>query len=270
MSKTIQEVKDNLELSKQRTQALIDQANATTGNEDTDLTSAVGALVEGFGQGGSGGNSADNIISGAFDNIITNVDVIRSYAFYQSSSLKSIKALNATNLGTSAFHLCVNLTEAVIPNVTELKYGRVFSGCSSLESISIPLVSSISGYAVFSECSSLKNVNLPSLTTITQGSVFSDCKLLEVIKFPSLKIMKNTQLFKNCTNLTTLILPYKTSIVTLENTNNFSNTPIESGTGYIYVPQALIEEYKVATNWSIFADQFRAIEDYPEICGGDA
>lgn len=54
MSKTIQEVKDNLELSKQRTQSLIDQANEVTGNEDTDLTSAVGSLVSGFGQGGSG------------------------------------------------------------------------------------------------------------------------------------------------------------------------------------------------------------------------
>lgn len=25
---------------------------------------------------------------------------------------------------------------------------------------------------------------------------------------------------------------------------------------------------KVATNWSTFAEQFRAIEDYPEITGG--
>ena len=39
---------------KAQIQSLIDQANATTGNEDTDLTSAVGALVSGFGQGGSG------------------------------------------------------------------------------------------------------------------------------------------------------------------------------------------------------------------------
>lgn len=37
--------------------------------------------------------------------------------------------------------------------------------------------------------------------------------------------------------------------------------------GYIYVPQNLIEEYKSATNWSVAADYFRAIEDYPEICG---
>lgn len=31
---------------------------------------------------------------------------------------------------------------------------------------------------------------------------------------------------------------------------------------YIYVPKALIEEYKVATNWTTFANQFRALEDY--------
>ena len=31
---------------------------------------------------------------------------------------------------------------------------------------------------------------------------------------------------------------------------------------YIYVPRALVEDYKVATNWSAYADQFRALEDY--------
>lgn len=37
--------------------------------------------------------------------------------------------------------------------------------------------------------------------------------------------------------------------------------------GFIYVPRKFVESYKVATNWSAFASQFRAIEDYPEICG---
>ncbi len=37
---------------------------------------------------------------------------------------------------------------------------------------------------------------------------------------------------------------------------------------YFYVPKALIEDYKVATNWSDYANRFRAIEDYPEITGG--
>ena len=40
---------------KNKIQGLINTANATTGKADTDLTSAVGALIAGFGQGGGGG-----------------------------------------------------------------------------------------------------------------------------------------------------------------------------------------------------------------------
>ena len=40
-------------------------------------------------------------------------------------------------------------------------------------------------------------------------------------------------------------------------------------TGYIYVPRALVDSYKAATNWSTYADQICAIEDYPDICGGE-
>jgi hypothetical protein len=39
-------------------------------------------------------------------------------------------------------------------------------------------------------------------------------------------------------------------------------TRIEKGTGYIYVPADLVDSYKAATNWSTFAAQFRALEDY--------
>ena len=42
---------------KAKIQGLIDTANATTGGSDTNLTSAVNALVDGYGQGGGGGGS---------------------------------------------------------------------------------------------------------------------------------------------------------------------------------------------------------------------
>jgi hypothetical protein len=29
----------------------------------------------------------------------------------------------------------------------------------------------------------------------------------------------------------------------------------------------LVDSYKTATNWSKYATQIRAIEDYPDICG---
>ena len=58
-----------------------------------------------------------------------------------------------------------------------------------------------------------------------------------------------------------------TTVAKLGTNNVFSKTPLESGNGYIYVPAALVDSYKSATNWSVFADQIRAIEDYPDICG---
>ena len=72
--------------------------------------------------------------------------------------------------------------------------------------------------------------------------------------------------FYYCSALTALILRSGT-MATLRSTNAFDNTPIQSGTGYIYVPAALVDSYKAASNWSTYANQIRAIEDYPDICG---
>lgn len=74
----------------------------------------------------------------------------------------------------------------------------------------------------------------------------------------------NSYGFYNCSGLETMIIS-ATAVPTLKNVNVFTNTPIASGTGYIYVPADLVEEYKAASNWSTFADQIRAIEDYPDV-----
>ena len=47
-----------------------------------------------------------------------------------------------------------------------------------------------------------------------------------------------------------------------------ATTKLNAGTGYIYVPAAMVDAYKAATNWAKYADQIRAIEDYPAITGG--
>lgn len=83
--------------------------------------------------------------------------------------------------------------------------------------------------------------------------------------------------FNYCTHLKALILAGDEAVCTLSNTNSFDYSPIKgyfatniSSTdtrykrddGYIYVPRALLEDYKVAPNWSTYAHKFRAIEDY--------
>ena len=71
--------------------------------------------------------------------------------------------------------------------------------------------------------------------------------------------------FRRCI-LETLILRSNT-VCTLVNVLALAGTRIETGTGYVYVPAALVNAYKTATNWVTYADQIRAIEDYPGVTG---
>ena len=97
------------------------------------------------------------------------------------------------------------------------------------------------------------------------GSAFNSCSALTTADFQTATSIGNYA-FQSCSALTTLILRSGT-MATLGNTRAFFSTPISSGTGYIYVPAALVDSYKAASNWSTYANQIRAIEDYPEICG---
>ena len=66
--------------------------------------------------------------------------------------------------------------------------------------------------------------------------------------------------FSGCSNLTAFII--RGGNVPTLNSNVFDNTPIASGSGYIYVPASMVSAYQAATNWSTYASQIRALEDY--------
>ena len=103
----------------------------------------------------------------------------------------------------------------------------------------------------------------------TVGSnAFYRCTALTAVDLPNVIAIAGSA-FEGCSALLTLILRSET-LCTLANKNALSNTLIASGTGYIYIPRSLVDSYKAATNWSTYADQIRAIEDYPDICGGES
>ncbi len=147
-----------------------------------------------------------------------------------------------------------------------------FADCANLTAVNFENVASIGKYA-FSNCKQLDNVSMPSLETIGERG-FYFCSTLTKLDLPSLKSIGAYGLAQ-CQKLVTLILRGE-NICTLENSNAMVNIPIAKGTGYVYVPRALLSEsdatkdYRQSTNWSTYAAQFRAIEDYPEICGGGA
>ncbi|MBP3510306.1 leucine-rich repeat protein [Oscillibacter sp.] len=106
---------------------------------------------------------------------------------------------------------------------------------------------------------------LDNYATRIGRSAFEYCSELITADFQAVTRI-DSYAFSECSKLTALILRSET-MATLSSTSAFNSTPIKSGTGYIYVPAALVDSYKAANNWSTYANQIRAIEDYPEICG---
>ena len=144
------------------------------------------------------------------------------------------------------------------------------------DTLYLPSATSI-GKSCFSY-SSFKEINLPLVTTLKENE-FNFCKYLEKIDLASLVDIQSPSYhspFSYCNKLTALILRSNT-LVKLADKDGLVNyitgteTPLSpaytgNNPGYIYVPKALIEEYRTATNWTVFADKFRAIEDYPDVC----
>lgn len=166
-----------------------------------------------------------------------------------------------TKIGSYTFSNQNFITNVVLPSTVQIIGEHAFYSSTTV-SISGQNVSSIANYAI-AYCTNLVNVNTPMVETLGQYS-FTRCTSLA--KIDLLKCEQIGQnVFNGCKKLDTLILRNSDKICTIDATNVFTNTPIASGTGYIYVPNALKEQYKGATNWSNYTNQFRSIEDFPEI-----
>ena len=118
-----------------------------------------------------------------------------------------------------------------------------FYNVQKITAVTFQNATTIGDYA-FKSCSELAYVDLPAATSIGQQAFYGNSKMV------------------------TLILRAD-NVCTLNNTNAFASSAVASGTGYIYVPSALVDTYKAAANWSTHASRIRAIEDYPDICGGE-
>ena len=89
---------------------------------------------------------------------------------------------------------------------------------------------------------------------------FAYCLSLTIVDTPNLNTLSMSS-FENCSALKAVILRSET-MCSLTGMDAFQSTPIASGTGYIYVPSALVDSYKTAPRWYVYANQFRALEDY--------
>lgn len=157
-------------------------------------------------------------------------------------------------------------TSVDLPGVTKL-YEYQFAYFDNLVSARFPDATDVSIYS-FRFDAKLEDVELKKVGT-ARGNVFLGCVSLKKADYGSLKTIQSNA-FNDSSVFDTLIIRSAT-LCELNSTSVFpSGCPIAQGTGHIYVPKVLIDTYKQATNWTVYADQIRAIEDYPEITGGAA
>lgn len=106
-----------------------------------------------------------------------------------------------------------------------------------------------------------------TLTSVGEYAFYGSTNLSKVELAAAASIGESA--FEGCTSLTMLILRKSDAVVTL-GSNGLANSAIASGTGYVYVPAALVDSYKADSAWSAYADQIRAIEDYVEAWAKDS
>ena len=149
---------------------------------------------------------------------------------------------------------CTSLTTIDLPKCATINR-HTFRGCTNLTTIDLPECTSI-GSSAFYSCKSLTTIDLPKCTSIG-GNTFYNCKSLTTVNLPECTSIGDFA-FDGCTNLTTIILS-NNQVVTLGNINVFYSSSIANSTGYIYVPDNLVDSYKTATNWSSYANQIKPI-----------
>ena len=147
-----------------------------------------------------------------------------------------LTSLTATGVTTYAFYGDKLLTTVSLPVATSIS-SYAFYGCSALTTADFPVVTSIGNYA-FSGCSALTTADFPLVTSISSYA------------------------FRDCASLTSLTLS-KNQVATLSSTNALQGTPIASGTGHVYVPDDLVDQYKAATNWATYANRILPISQKP-------
>lgn len=191
--------------------------------------------------GGSSDADLDALIAGTATSITSQAASVRIRAFSNCASVVSISLPAATTVGNWAFMQCSKLATVSLPEATTLG-SAAFSACAALTSVTIPKATSLPSQSLYN-CTSLQKIDLPAVTSISDSVFMMDSAL-------------------------TAVILRSTTLVTLSNKSAFSSSGVSAGTGYIYVPSSLVASYKAATNWSTYAAQIRAIEDYPDITGG--
>lgn len=201
-----------------------------------------------------GGNDNENLIVTRPTNtnvtyVNHEIESIGNHVFRQWTNelgygLVGVDCSNVRTIGDFAFYDDFLLTSVNFPKLTAIRE-EAFDKCTHLPTINLPMCNFVGNYGL-SNCTALTKVDLGNGSNSNSATLRYRC------------------FFRN-ENMTALIL--RGNEVFTNEGEIFGQYSTDYN-GYIYVPQALLANYKTATNWAALSSKIRAIEDYPDITGG--
>ena len=217
-------------------------------------------------------------------------------AAFMSSQIERVLSLGrlvefVTNSGNFGFFMnCSKLKYINLPETLTTISWSTFQGTSNVETMNLPQSLTIIGSLPRGTWTEGMSLNLPNLTSIgdvfvvshlvrvenlgkitktgiTSGNyeangIFRNSKKLEFVRMPSTITQIGISAFYHCKALQTIIVEAITPPTLGENA--FTDTPIASKTGTIYVPDASVDAYKAASGWATYADIIKPLSEYVE------
>ena len=212
--------------------------------------------------------------------IFTEVEEVGDRTFSGCAKLENFYMPKVRKVGPYGFHgTRINPDNSVFSTIEEWEGSNQFYAVTAKGAVNMPKITSLptacfasagitsfradncttqGGNQAFSNCASLEYVFFDKLTEVgTQW--FNSCKALKKAEFNSVRNFRGYA-FQGCSTLEVLIIRTPDVVATTDSNMFYSFT----FTGTVYVPDNLVEQYKVATNWSVYADNIKPLSEYVE------
>lgn len=199
------------------------------------------------------------------------------------NSCSNLSSLDLSGLDTSAvtnmdstFAECLELIDL---NLSQLNTSsctsmiNTFHRCNSLTSLDLGGLDTTrvtTVYGLLNSCQNLLSADLSGWNTSAVARAvlsFYNCTKLEYLNisgWTSESIRETDRMFAYDSALKAVAID-SPSVFRLTDTSAFQASSIRNGgTGFVYVPDNLVDEYKSATNWSTVADQIKPLSELPQ------
>lgn len=188
------------------------------------------------------------------------IQEVRPYAFYKNYKVTNVSLPNCTYLGDYSFSGCSSLKTISAPKVASCSDG-VFQTTKVLTSVEFPVLEIIRE-RMFEDMSGIGQSQLTKVKCISAKTLearsFNGCKKIQVIDV----LGGDIEDIANGAEITSLV---SFVVRKTDGVSTLASRVALPATTQIYVPDELVEQYKVATNWSKYASQIVPLSTYQEV-----